>query len=175
MTTSARPRLRPTMLSDLDFVISVEQDSANRPFITPWERIQHEGAIRFPDFRHFIVEAGAGYASAGFVILQGCRNPHRSIELKRMVLQPALQGKGIGRACLRLLAQMAFRDLHAHRFWLDVKARNERAQALYRSEGFVEEGRLRESVRTDDGYDSLIVMAMLEHEHAARIAARGAA
>jgi len=163
------------MLSDLDFVISVEQDSANRPFITPWERIQHEGAIRFPDFRHFIVEAGAGYASAGFVILQGCRNPHRSIELKRMVLQPALQGKGIGRACLRLLAQMAFRDLHAHRFWLDVKARNERAQALYRSEGFVEEGRLRESVRTDDGYDSLIVMAMLEHEHAARIAARGAA
>jgi RimJ/RimL family protein N-acetyltransferase len=163
------------MLSDLDFVISVEQDSANRPFITPWERIQHEGAIRFPDFRHFIVEAGAGYASAGFVILQGCRNPHRSIELKRMVLQPALQGQGIGRACLRLLAQMAFRDLRAHRFWLDVKARNVRAQALYRSEGFVEEGRLRESVRTDDGYDSLIVMAMLEHEHAARVAARGAA
>jgi RimJ/RimL family protein N-acetyltransferase len=162
------------MLSDLDFVISVEQDSANRPFITPWERIQHEGAIRFPDFRHFIVEAGAGYASAGFVILQGCRNPHRSIELKRMVLQPTLQGQGVGRACLRLLAQMAFRDLHAHRFWLDVKGRNGRAQALYRSEGFVEEGRLRESVRTDDGYDSLIVMAMLEHEHAMRVAKRSA-
>ena len=167
-------RLRPTMLSDLDFVISVEQDGANRPYITPWERIQHEGAIRFPDFRHFIVEAGDGYASAGFVILQGCRNPHRSIELKRMVLQPTLQGQGIGRACLRLLAQMAFRDLHAHRFWLDVKGRNGRAQALYRSEGFVEEGRLRESVRTDDGYDSLIVMAMLEHEHAVRVAARDA-
>jgi diamine N-acetyltransferase len=174
MTKSVRLRLRPTMLSDLDFVISVEQDSANRAFITPWERIQHEGAIRFPDFRHFIAEAGADYASAGFVILQGCRNPHRSIELKRMVLQPALQGRGIGRACLRLLAQMAFRDLHAHRFWLDVKARNERAQALYRSEGFIEEGRLRDSVRTDDGYDSLIVMAMLDHEHAARVGARGA-
>ncbi len=174
MTNSARVRLRLTMLSDLDFVLSVEQDGANRPFITPWERIQHEGAIRFPDFRHFVVEAGAGYASAGFVILQGCRNPHRSIELKRMVLQPSLHGRGIGRACLRLLAQMTFRDQHAHRFWLDVKARNLRAQALYRSEGFIEEGRLRESVRTDDGYDSLIVMAMLEHEHAARVAARGA-
>ena len=48
------------MLSDLDFVISVEHDAANRPFITPWERTQHEGAVRFPDFRHFIVEAGAG-------------------------------------------------------------------------------------------------------------------
>ena len=164
-------RLRPTMTSDLDFVISVEQDAANRPFITPWERTQHESAIRFPDFRHFIVEIGSGYPSAGFVILQGCRNPHRSIELKRMVLAPKTQGQGAGRTCLRLLAQMAFRDLGAHRFWLDVKARNVRAQALYLSEGFVEEGRLRESVRTDVGYDSLIVMSMLEAEHAARHAA----
>ena len=158
------------MTSDLDFVISVEQDTANRPFITPWERTQHEGAIRFPDSRHFTVEAGVGYPSAGFVILQGCRNPHRSIELKRMVLLPSVQGAGIGRTCIRLLAAMAFRDLGAHRFWLDVKGRNLRAQALYLSEGFVEEGRLRESVRTDDGFDSLIVMSMLEYEHARRSA-----
>jgi RimJ/RimL family protein N-acetyltransferase len=161
-------RLRPTMLSDLEFVISVEQDKRNRPFITPWERTQHEGAVRFPDSRHFIIEAGEAYPSAGFVILQGCRNPHQSIELKRIVLRPEAQGRGIGSACIRWLAQMAFRDLGAHRFWLDVKARNTRAQALYLREGFVEEGRLRESVRTDDGYDALIVMSMLEREHAAR-------
>jgi diamine N-acetyltransferase len=164
MTTGVR--LRPTMLSDLDFVISVEQDAQNLPFITPWERIQHEGAVRFPDFRHFIVEAGTDYPSAGFVILQGCRNPHHSVELKRLVLQT--KGQGFGRACVRLLAQMAFRDLGAHRFWLDVKSLNTRAQALYRSEGFVEEGRLRESVKTvDGGYDSLIVMSMLQSEYAA--------
>ena len=158
-------RLRPTMLSDLDFVISVERDQANAPFITPWERTQHEGAIRFPDFRHFIVEAGPAYPSAGFVILQGCRNPHHSVELKRIVLQ--LKGQGLGRACVRLLTQMAFRDLRAHRFWLDVKSLNTRALALYRSERFVEEGRLRDSVKTDDGYDSLVVMSMLESEYSA--------
>ena len=84
------------------------------------------------------------------------------------MLQADLHGRGHGRAAIRLLAQMAFRDLGAHRFWLDVKARNLRAQALYRSEGFVEEGRLRESVRTGDGYDSLVVMSMLESEHRAR-------
>jgi len=169
--TTPAVRLRPTMTSDIDFVISVEHDPANRPFITPWDRTQHEGAIRFPDSRHFIIEAGAGYPSVGFVILQGCRNPHRSIELKRMVLRPDAQGQGIGRDCIRWLATVAFRDLNAHRFWLDVKALNVRAQALYRSEGFVEEGRLRESVRTADGYDSLIVMSMLAQEHAAREAA----
>ncbi len=163
-------RLRPTMLSDLDFVGTVESDPDNRPFITPWERVQHEGAVRFPYFRHFIIEAGSDYPSAGFVILQGCRNPHASIELKRLVLQP--KGLGYGRACVRLLADMVFRDLGAHRFWLDVKSENERALALYRSEGFVEEGRLRESVRSSAGYDSLIVMSLLEPEHRALVEAR---
>ena len=166
---SARVRLRPTMLSDLDYVITVEQDAQNQPFITPWERTQHEGAVRFPDFRHFIIEAGDGYPSAGFVILQGCRNPHGSVELKRIVLQS--KGQGLGRACVRLLKQMAFRDLHAHRFWLDVKTLNTRALALYASEGFVEDGRLRESVRVGAGWDSLVVMSMLDREYAARTAA----
>ncbi len=162
------PRLRPTMLSDLDWVVSAESDAANLPFITPWERTQHEGAIRFPDSRHFIAEAGQRSERAGFVIVQGCRNPNRSIELKRMVLQP--KGQGLGRACVRLLKRMAFRDLKAHRFWLDVKALNTRAHALYSSEGFVEEGRLRESVRAGDGWDSLIVMSMLDREYEARLA-----
>ena len=176
MSASARVagplRLRPTMLSDLEFVASIEDDPANRPFITPWERVQHEGAVRFPDFRHFIVEAGDGYPSAGFVILQGCRNPNASVELKRIVLQP--KGQGYGRACVRLLAQMAFRDLGAHRFWLDVRSANARALALYRSEGFVEEGCLRESVKSGDGYDSLIVLSMLKDEYEAAAAARDA-
>ena len=171
--TAVPLRLRPTMLSDLEFVATVEDDPANRPFITPWERTQHEGAVRFPDFRHFIIEAGADYASAGFVILQGCRNPHRSVELKRIVLQP--KGQGLGRRCVRLLAQMAFRDLGAHRFWLDVKSANTRALALYRSEGFVEEGCLRESVRSGAGYDSLIVMSLLEREYEALCEARAKA
>jgi RimJ/RimL family protein N-acetyltransferase len=69
---------------------------------------------------------------------------------------------------------MAFTQLKAHRFWLDVKALNTRAFKLYQGEGFVEEGRLRESVRvtTDgaDGYDSLIVMSLLDREYQARVA-----
>jgi RimJ/RimL family protein N-acetyltransferase len=163
-------RLRPTMLSDLDWVQSVEHDPANLPFITPWDRTQHEGAIRFPDCRHFIVEVGDQAQRDGFVILQGCRNPHRSVELKRLVLQSKAQG--FGRACVRLLKKTAFSDLQAHRFWLDVKTLNQRALALYLSEGFVEEGRLRESVRVTvdgaDGYDSLIVLSMLDREYRAR-------
>jgi RimJ/RimL family protein N-acetyltransferase len=165
-------RLRPTVLSDLDWVVSVERDSVNLPFITPWERPQHEGAIRFPDSRHFIIDSGPALERTGFAILQGCRNPHGSIELKRLVMQR--KGEGLGRQVVRLLKRMAFTQMHAHRFWLDVKSLNQRAQHLYQDEGFVEEGRLRESVRLSgegaDGYESLIVMSMLDREYQARVA-----
>jgi diamine N-acetyltransferase len=161
-----RIRLRPTMQSDLEFVLSLEQDPENLPFITPWERTQHEAAIRFPDFRHFIVEAGPDLESAGFVILIGCRSQHQSLELKRMVVQS--KGQGTGRAALRVVKKVAFDDLGAHRLWLDVKKRNARAKALYESEGFVVEGELREAVRVQGGFESMVVMSMLQSEYGAR-------
>lgn len=164
--TSPRVRLRPTMQSDLDYVLSLEHDPENLPFITPWEKMQHEAAIRFPDFRHFIVEAGPGLERAGFLILIGCRNQHQCIELKRMVVQH--KGQGIGHASVRLIKRIAFDDLGAHRFWLDIKKRNTRAQDLYAKEGFVQEGELREAVKVQDGYDSLVVMSMLSSEYAQR-------
>ncbi|NML46340.1 GNAT family N-acetyltransferase [Ramlibacter sp. G-1-2-2] len=161
-TAALRVRLRPTMQSDIAFVLSLEQDPENLPFITPWERTQHEAAIRFPDFRHFIVEAGPGLEAAGFVILIGCRSPHQSLELKRMVVRS--KGRGLGRASLRVVKKVAFDDLGAHRLWLDVKQRNTRAKALYDSEGFVVEGVLREAVKLDDGFESMVVMSMLANE-----------
>ena len=162
----ARVRLRPTMQSDLDYVLSLEQDPANLPFITPWERTQHEAAIRFPDFRHFIVEGGDGLEPVGFLILIGCRSRNLSIELKRMVVRS--KGEGYGRAALRVTKKVAFDDLGAHRFWLDVRTHNTRAKDLYDSEGFVVEGVLRESVRSANGFDSLVVMSLLETEFAER-------
>ncbi len=164
--TSARVRLRPTMSSDLGFVVSLESDPVNLPFITPWERTQHEAAIRFPDFRHFIIEGGADLDAVGFLILIGCRSQHQSLELKRMVVNS--KGAGYGRAALRVAKKVAFDDLGAHRLWLDLKAGNSRAHVLYDSEGFVEEGRLREAVKVGAGFESLVVMSMLRAEFAGR-------
>src|SRR4051812_20506970 len=164
--TAARVRLRPTMSSDLEFVVSLEQAPENLKFITPWERTQHEAAIRFPDFRHFIVEGGDELSSVGFVILIGCRNPNRALELKRMVIQA--KGAGFGRAALRMAKKIAFDDLGAHRFWLDVKKRNSSARALYDSEGFVADGELRDAVKTAEGFESLVVMSMLQPEFTGR-------
>jgi len=161
-----RVRLRPTMQSDLEFVLSIESDPVNLPFITPWERTQHEAAIRFPDFRHFIIEGGEGLDAVGFLILIGCKSPHQSLELKRMVVRD--KGRGFGRAALRVAKKVAFDDLGAHRFWLDVRTNNPRAKSLYDGEGFVIEGVLREAVRSGGGFESLVVMSMLKSEFVQR-------
>jgi RimJ/RimL family protein N-acetyltransferase len=159
-------RLRPTLLSDLDYVLSLERAADNRPFITPWDRTQHEAAVRFPDFRHFIIESGDDWAQSGFVILVGLRNQHHNVELKRIVV--ARKGQGVGRACVRRLKRMAFDDLGAHRFWLDVKSNNPRARAMYESEGFKLDGVLRECLLVDGQWLSLSVYSMLRHEFDAR-------
>ena len=72
--------------------------------------------------------------------------------------------RGYGRAIVRAVKELAFEELRAHRLWLDVKEHNARARALYRSEGFAEEGLLRECLRGPVRFESLIIMALLHHE-----------
>lgn len=159
-------RLRPTLLDDLDYVLTLERAPENLPYITPWDRTQHDAAVRFPDFRHFIIEAGDEWSASpavGFVILQGCRSPHKNLELKRIVIEK--KGLGLGRACVNLLMRMAFDDFGAHRFWLDVKSNNTRAQHIYESVGFKREGMLRECLKQGDTWLSLTVLSMLESEY----------
>lgn len=54
--------------------------------------------------------------------------------------------------------------VNANRLWLDVVESNERARSLYASVGFTEEGVLRESLRRDEGFASLVLMSILASE-----------
>ena len=65
----------------------------------------------------------------------------------------------------QLIKQQAFEQLGAHRLWLDVMAHNDRARNLYRSEGFLEEGTLRECMLVGGEFVSLVIMSMLEDEY----------
>jgi diamine N-acetyltransferase len=156
------PVLRPTTEFDLDWVIRAEHDPVIEPWITRWPRALHSATLRSPDARHLIVADDAG-DRLGYVILRGIGNPDSSVELLRIVV--AERGRGTGRTVLRLVKRMVFEELGAHRLWLDVVTTNTAARALYRSEGFVEEGVLREAARRADGFASLVLMSMLEHEY----------
>jgi RimJ/RimL family protein N-acetyltransferase len=66
---------------------------------------------------------------------------------------------------VRAVKRFAFEEHQAHRLWLDVKAFNARARHLYASEGFVEEGVLRECLRGESRFDSLVILSMLASEY----------
>jgi RimJ/RimL family protein N-acetyltransferase len=95
--------------------------------------------------------------------MAGIENKNHSIEFRRIAVVD--RGKGYGREALRLVKKICFEKLKAHRLWLDVRFNNHRAQRLYKSEGFVEEGMLRECILFKDSYVSLIVMSMLVDEY----------
>jgi diamine N-acetyltransferase len=95
--------------------------------------------------------------------LVGLKNESNVLELKRIVL--AEKGQGYGRASIKLIKKLCFEKLGCHRLWLDVNDLNVRAKALYESEGFKLEGKLRECVKKDGKYISLFIMSILKHEY----------
>lgn len=80
------------------------------------------------------------------------------------IYDPDYVSKGYGREALLLLLDWAFRIQNWRRIWLEALACNERAQRLYRSIGFVDEGRLREQHFYDGRYEDVVLMGMLRSE-----------
>ncbi|NNF99495.1 MAG: GNAT family N-acetyltransferase, partial [Desulfobacteraceae bacterium] len=162
-----------TKVDDLKFVLGEERDKTNQPYVGQWEFDEHQAAIGNDDIAHWIVARPSDDQRIGYVILQGMTNPHNNIELMRIVISE--KNKGIGRKTLCLIQRAAFSIFNAHRLWLDVRENNPRAKHLYLSEGFVEEGTLRECIKLDDGYVSLRILSILRQEWLERDGVRHAA
>ncbi len=163
MLETERIRIRPSTPDDLERVLELEQDPDNAPFIIRWPGEAHLAAMSDPDRAHLIVEAKDSGETIGYLILAALESPHRSIEFVRVTV--ARKGEGFGRECLRAVKRLAFGTLGAKRLWLDVMQHNARAKGLYLSEGFIEEGTLRESIEVDGRRVDLIVLSMLEREY----------
>ena len=156
-------RLLRTGENDLEFVVGAEQNAENRSFVSVWTRQQHLETLTSDDSAHFIIENIPDASRVGYVMLAGLADPNQSIELRRIVVTE--KGRGHGRDALRLIKKLVFEELQAHRLWLDVKEHNARARQLYESEGFVVEGVLRECVKTEAGFESMVLMSMLAAEY----------
>ncbi len=160
---SEKYKLRLTTEHDLDFVLAAETDAENSPYIGIWSREEHLNSLTNPDFEHLIVEDIAKGKLVGYIILQNVLNPSLSLQLRRLVVVE--KGQGIGREALKLVKKLVFEEKDTHRLWLDVKVTNSRARHLYASEGFVEEGILREAFKYGDTFESLALMSVLRSEY----------
>lgn len=146
--------LRSTDTSDLDYVLKVEKAAYQLGYVAQWTREKHLSSLTNEKLDHMIIENDG---PVGYLI--GQRNADDNYELMRIVVSK--RGYGYGKEAIKRLLNFAFNKLNTHRFWLDVRLHNDKAIKIYREIGFVEEGILREAVKLDSGYVSVMIMSIL--------------
>jgi len=141
----------------------MERSDDNTPYIRQWSREKHLAAISDKNIGHFVIRAADDERIVGYIIFIGLENPDKSVEFKRIVINE--KGNGYGRAAVRFIKRYVFEELGFHRVWLEVLENNNRAYQLYKSEGFIDEGTHRESLRQGETFLSLKVLSMLSSEY----------
>lgn len=145
----ARLRLRPWRAADLGALAAIEQLA----YPYPWP----EGVIRdcFAAGYYGWVALERGGLIAAYAIVQPVLD---EAHLLNLCTAPEWQGQGIGRGMLRAMMS-ACRDLGMVRMLLEVRASNLPALALYRSEGFVEDGIRKGYYPASGGREDAILMS----------------
>lgn len=100
----------------------------------------------------------------GHIELGAIDHLNKSLRIGRVVIDPALRGRGLGAGMMRAAVEKSFRELGMHRVTLWVLDDNHSAIASYERVGFRHEGVLRDVLKGPDGYRSGIVMSILEEE-----------
>lgn len=151
-------RLRAGTAEDLGRLVAWEADPDTSIWLAEIGPAWHTRALDDPDQDHLVaLDAGT---PVGFAVLAGLRTGDRTLELRRMVVRPARRRAGRGRALLRAVLAHAYERHGAHGVWLDVKAHNARARALYESEGFTATGTLPGALTEPDGTATdLVIMS----------------
>ena len=100
----------------------------------------------------------------GIVRLAPVDVSNRSARFGIGILDPSRLGQGLGSEATLLALGHGFGSLGLHRVSLTVLADNTAAVAAYRKCGFVEEGRLRQTLLRDGVWHDDVVMALLAPE-----------
>jgi len=154
--------LRLATPQDVPAIIALERTPVAREFVGQWSEERHAATFEGGDARYYVSETEWGEVQA-YAILRGLQETSRAIELKRIVV--AVPERGLGRRMLKELMRITFRELGAHRFYLDVYEDNARARHVYESLGFRYEGVMREAANRDGHWCNLHLMSILESEY----------
>ncbi|MGA7241879.1 MAG: GNAT family N-acetyltransferase [Terracidiphilus sp.] len=154
--------LRLATPADVPAIIALERTPVAREFVGQWSEDRHRATLTGGDARYYVSQTEGGELQA-YAILRGINEDSRAIELKRIVV--AVPERGLGRHMLKELMRIAFHELGAHRFFLDVYDDNARARHLYESLGFQYEGVMRDAARREGQWCNLRLMSILESEY----------
>ena len=160
-------RLRRADPDDLDYILELQADPENAPFIIAFDREFHQNVIggEKKSMTSLIIEKADGERCGYFLL-----NEYDKISyyIWHMIVDGKHKGRGLGHRALRLIKRWVFDVLNWHRLMIDSKDFNERALHLYKAEGFQQEALFREMLSVDGEYQNLIMLAILRREFDAR-------
>lgn len=111
----------------------------------------------------FAIETKEGL-HIGLCGLHRGRPEERTADLGIMIGDKDYHERGFGTDAMLTIVRFGFEQMNLHRVSLGVFDFNQRAQAVYRKVGFVEEGRDRDGYFQDGRYWDVIRMSILEGE-----------
>lgn len=142
--------LRPMLVSDLDVVLDIERQA----YPIPWSRGVFEDCLenkRNECLVYLVAGQVCGYAIISHVLDE--------THLLNLCVSPALSGQGKGRALLKELIRIAI-ERSSTSFFLEVRASNQVAIALYHSEGFNEVGVRPNYYPAENGREDAVLMTL---------------
>ena len=126
-----RPAYRPMTVRDLDAVVDIEQ----RAYSHPWSRGNFTDSLAAGYLAELWFDEADGEVLGYLVAMTGVDELH----LLNITVVPEQQGRGLGRQMMAALREHALAQ-GAATLWLEVRAGNLRAQALYRGLGYTQVG-----------------------------------
>lgn len=153
--------LEPATSDDIPAIMAIERTPAYALFIGSFDADEHAAHMASTDARYLVWREDGRLLA--FAILQKLDDPNRIVLLKRIAA--ADTDSGLSGRLLPAVIDHVFETTEANRFELNVSNVNPRAEHIYRREGFVHEGTVREVYwREGEGYYSSHLFAMLRRE-----------
>lgn len=141
--------IKPLTAAQLPEILSIEQQVA----FAPWSLSLFESCLS-QDYFNFVLWVGGklcGYYLAQQVLDEAT--------LFNIVVAPDEQGKGYGRTLLQHMLEQA-KQRGCHQVWLEVRASNTAAIALYQAAGFELTGRRKNYYQGSSGTEDALVMGL---------------
>ena len=153
--------LEPAAPSDIPAIMAIERIADYAVYLGNFTAEEHAARMADADYRYFAWHEDGRLIA--FAILAKLTDPSDVVLLKR--LGSSVTDRGVGRMMMPALIDWVFENTPANRLELDVSSANPRAEHVYRREGFVHEGTVREVYRHWDGvYYSSHLFSMLRCE-----------
>ncbi len=144
---STAPRIRVASLGDLDAIMDIETLS----FTTPWSREAMVQEIEQRDWSRVVV-ATVEKKTVSFMVYWVVVD---ELHLLNLAVHPKWRRRGIGRAMVRYLAELA-EENYLTTLFLEVRVSNKAAQKLYWEFGFKPVA-IRQNYYSDNGEDAIVM------------------